>query len=160
VPIPCSRWPAREATARWLDVQDVRMPNRRLGFVLLMAGATAACGQTIACHAIGCSSGASVDLTAMPLQPGPLSSVTICIDKQCSTQRPATLPLEAAEATSTMSGVRTVKVSIHLVGPDGRVLADDAVTTHVQRVHPNGRECGPVCYDTALRLTSAGRLAP
>ncbi len=125
-----------------------------------LALALASCGASVACTLIGCSSGANVDLSALPLQPGPKSRVTVCVDHHCASRSPETLPLVGAHADAPYGNEQVVTVSISLIGPDGTVLARSSVQAQLRRIQPNGPKCGPICYTANLRLTASGQLVP
>lgn len=112
----------------------------------------------LACTLIGCSSGAEVDLTALPLQPGPKSLVRVCVDKTCSNRSPETLPLLGAEVDAPYKGETDVTVTISLVGPDGTLLAQSSIRSRLHRTQPNGSACPPTCFTVRLKLTASGQL--
>lgn len=111
-----------------------------------------------ACTLIGCSSGAQVDMTALPLRPGPKSLVRVCVDKTCSSRSPETLPLIGAEVDAPFKGESDVTVTISLIGPDGTLLAQSSIRSRLHRTEPNGFNCPPVCFIVRLKLTAAGQL--
>lgn len=107
---------------------------------------------------MGCSTGADVDLSALPLHPGPKSRVTLCVDDHCATRSPLTLPLLGVEADAPYHDERVVTITITLIGPDGGVLARSSATAQLHRTQPNGSHCAPTCYIARLRLNASGKL--
>ena len=110
------------------------------------------------CTLIGCSSGAHVDMTALPLQPGPMAEVRVCVDQTCSRRSPERLPLVGAEVHAPYTGESEVTVAIRVIGPNGSVLANTSIRSRLERLQPNGPECQPVCFITRLKLVASGRL--
>jgi hypothetical protein len=112
----------------------------------------------VLCTLIGCSTGVQVDMSALPLQPGPKSKVTVCVDHDCTSSSPEASPLLGAHAGAPYHDERVVTVSITMIGPDGAVQARSSAQTQLRRIQPNGPKCGPICYIADLRLTSTGVL--
>ncbi len=138
------------------DARVKRVVGRRwVAGVVTLGLLLTGCG--LSCSTVGCSSGAAVLLT-VPLQPGPKSTVTVCIDGHCATRSPATSPISYADAEAPFQNERTVTVSILMTGPDGTVLGNSTVKSRLHRNQPNGPGCAPVCYSTRLKLTASGQL--
>jgi hypothetical protein len=132
-----------------------------LGLLASLMCGLSSCGQYSSargCTAVGCTTGAYVNLSALPLHPGPKSRVTVCVDQHCTTRSPASSPLVGAQADAPYHDERVVTVTISMTGPDGEVLAHSSVQAQLHRTQPNGADCGPTCYYAALQLTSSGKL--
>ena len=125
--------------------------------LLGIAGCTGSPGSK-SCTLIGCSTGVTVDLAELPLPPGPLSKVTVCVDNHCTSRSPDASPLLDTFADIPYHNERAVTVSITMIGPDGGVLAQSSVRAQLVRVQPNGSGCPPTCYTAHVRLTAAGKL--
>jgi hypothetical protein len=110
------------------------------------------------CTAAGCFSGAQVDMTALPLQPGPMAEVRVCVDQTCSRRSPETQPLVGAEVDAPYTGESEVTVTIRVIAPNGAVLANTSIRSRLERLQPNGPKCSPVCFITRLKLAASGRL--
>ncbi len=128
----------------------------RIAFVVAVVVLLGACSQN--CAKVGCTSGALVDLTALPLAPGRSSVVTICINNHCQTQRPSSVPLTFATASMPTVNASKVTISLRMVGPDGSLIATDSTAATLQKLQPNGAQCGPTCYVAKVRLTAQGKL--
>ena len=111
-----------------------------------------------ACTLIGCSSGAQVDMTALPLPPGAMAEVRVCVGQTCSRRSPERLPLVFAEVHAPYTGESEVTVTIRVTGPHGAVLANTSIRSRLERLQPNGPECPPVCFITRIKLAASGRL--
>lgn len=143
--------PNRRAIARFLGV--VAIP------VLMLSLSSCGGSSDASCTAVGCTTGAQVDLSALPLQPGPKSSVTICVDSHCSTTRsPGSSALVDAGAEAPYNNERIVTVTITMTGPSGAVIAHSNVRAQLSRYQPNGANCPPTCFIARLRLTATGKL--
>jgi hypothetical protein len=127
-------------------------------FLVGLGGCASSRGNARGCTLIGCSSGVTIDLAALPLQPGLQSKVTLCVDDHCTSRSPNASPLFDAFADIPYHEERAVTVSIIMIGPEGAVLAHSSTTAHLVRVQPNGSDCPPTCYSAHLRLTTTGTL--
>lgn len=112
--------------------------------------------SSLSCTVVGCGSGVSIDLRALPLLLGALSELTVCVDKQCHTTRPDAEPLQEVRATNFAKGKSVVSVTMK--GPKGATLVSGSVATEFVKDEPNGHECGPTCYSALLHVTAEGKL--
>lgn len=143
--------PGRRAIGRFLGVAAIP--------VLMVSLSSCGGSSDASCTAVGCTTGAQVDLSALPLQPGPKSSVTICVGSHCSTTRSqGRSALVGAGAEAPYNNQRIVIVTITMTGPSGAVLAHSSVRAQLSRYQPNGAECPPTCFVARLRLTATGKL--
>ena len=146
------------------------MPRHRWILLLLVVTTLAlpACSlksTSTACTAVGCSSGAFVDLAAFTGANRAVTEAIVCIDDHCETHSAtapgATAPIALARASAItpLTEEATVTVKVTLKGADGRVLASDSTRTRLRKNQPNGPTCEPTCYVARLRITPAGKLA-
>jgi hypothetical protein len=116
----------------------------------------------MSCSLIGCSSGATVDLTSLKAKPELWGSTAhLCVDAVCQDQqvtgREDVISVDLGLSSTPPSPVPTdapVDVTLTLVKGDTEVL-HASVTTTLSRTAPNGEVCGPICYSVAVKLTGS-----
>jgi hypothetical protein len=120
---------------------------------LLMAGCAPTAGF---CTLAGCLSSLQVVLDLPAGTTGPVD-VEVCVAQRCE----ATVIVDAAAnrpaELSTLRVVDQQRVTLTVRATQhGQVLATGTRDVHLQRLAPNGKKCGPVCYRGQVRLGSGG----
>jgi hypothetical protein len=146
----------------------VRLGWRSIVLGVGIAPALAACGATAAasCTSIGCNSEVAVtDLTQVAGEYGPQPvTATLCVDGDCQTDQ---VVFTGSDATPTVAKVlgensppakTDVGVTFRLTR-DGKTLLDTSTTTQLTRSQPNGKDCGPICYQSLFTI-EGGKLVP
>lgn len=123
--------------------------------VILLVVATA-CQSSHACSAVGCASQVTVDVREYVVAHPSLTKLTLCAGPNC--REFTSTYFEHGSSTAPISVLTTENraVNVRLVVADS--TREATVHAPLQRFQPNGRGCGPVCYQAHLRFTAIGQL--
>jgi hypothetical protein len=103
-----------------------------------------------ACGAIGCVSGASVDVSELGEHHMDVGRMTACVNERC--RRFSATNSRFKLNTPGAGGERSVRMRVVVYGPDGRVLVRASRSVRLRPVQPNGPNCPPTCWVRSLRL--------
>jgi hypothetical protein len=107
------------------------------------------------CTAIGCTSGAGVEVTG---RPGERLTVKICAAGKCATTR--STPSDGFGRVSVKLPRDSARVTVE-VRSRGRLLLRRSADIPVKEFAPNGRRCGPICRIATGHLDlRTGRFEP
>ena len=124
------------------------------------------CNARRRCTSIGCSSEVAVtDLTQVasvygpqPVRPPCASTVTARPTRSSSRVATATPTVDKVLGENSPPAKTDVGVTFRLTR-DGKTLLDTSTTTQLTRSQPNGKNCGPICYQSTFTI-AGGKLVP
>jgi hypothetical protein len=120
--------------------------------------------RELACTAMGCSSGISVNFGDMRRVLPRAADVQLCAGAGCTSWKAQRSDVPWVETE--WRGVpkhphATYTADVTVLDRRGRVLLHLRQAVHLHKFEPNGHACGPTCWSAVLRLDAAQRrLAP